>query len=84
MQMSLLPHIDAMEPVTQQLITNLFSEYWAFNQIVTFTGYDGPKDRNSDYHRLPQDFAGFFLGTARWSELMVTPVLLTRMYLCIA
>ena len=42
MQMSLLPHIDAMQPVTLQLITNLFSEYWAFNRIATFTKYDVP------------------------------------------
>ena len=74
--MSLLPHIDAMEPVSQMLITNLFSEYWAFNHIVTFTGYDGPRQRKSSYyHRLPQESAGFFLGTARWSELMVTLLL---------
>ncbi len=67
----LLGHIGEMDLEMQTLITNIFSEYWAFNNILVFTDYTTSQDHNP-FRRLPKDFSAFSFGKEMWLDLMVS------------
>ena len=74
-QMEQLQHIGEMDPQLQQLVTNLVTEHWAFNQIICFTEYTTGKERSRRnlcaFKKLAPDSAAFCLSTSAWAELMV-------------